>query len=63
MSAASLISPSSRSSWDGRQGLHQAYDPSQSFAYTSAYSGVRAASMMDPELGESADVYGVLVRI
>ena len=39
--SASLVSPLS---WRGRPFLNQAYDPAQSFAYTSAYSGVRAES-------------------
>ena len=39
--SASAVSPLS---WRGRSFLNQAYDPAQSFAYTSAYSGVRAES-------------------
>ena len=38
---ASAVSPLS---WRGRSFLNQAYDPAQSFAYTSAYFGVRAES-------------------
>ncbi len=47
-------------SWRGPQGRgylnHQAYDPAQSFAYTSVYSGVRAVK----NLSEYAVWYGTL---
>ena len=42
--SVSAVSPLSWRGPAGRTYLNQAYDPAQSFAYTSAYSGVRAES-------------------
>lgn len=47
-SIVSRLTPVSRNSWRSHGLRNQAYDPQQSFAYTSAYSGV-AASMLECE--------------
>ena len=50
MSAFSPVS----STWRGSRGqgyVNQAYDPAQSFAYTSVYSGVRGGSRLEANIG------------
>lgn len=42
--SASILSPTSRSSWRSPTLPRQEYDPAQSFAYTSAYSGAATSA-------------------